>query len=84
MDNILIFNVDGRIHPVHGNLVRVKVFDDFMLFSPVMSFNFLFFDVLKPDEIGFISETSKDDLITTQMNDWIWEDVDDFGKYFPD
>ncbi len=45
MDDIFIFDADGRVHPVHRDLVRIKVFDDFVLFSPVMSFNFLFLDV---------------------------------------
>ena len=49
-----------------------------------MSFDFLFLDVFESDKFSFIGKASKNNLITAQMNDWVWEDVDDLSEYFFD
>ena len=84
MDNVALFNINLTIHPVHRSLFRVEFLYDFVLFSAVLSFNFMVLDLLQLDEVSSVLKASQLDFITTQMNDGIWEDVNNFCEDLSD
>ena len=45
-----------------------------------MSFNLMLCDLLQLDEFRFIIQTGKYDFIATQMNDRVWEYVNDLSE----
>lgn len=72
------------IHPVHKFLSRVQICQNLMLLAPVVAFNLLLPDPLLCQELGLISQTSQDNLISSEMNDWVRENVEDLSEYFFD
>ncbi len=80
MNDVAIFDFDLAVHPVHWSLFGIKFLDDLVLFSAVLSFDFIILDLLKLDEFCFVFQASQLDFIASQMDDGIWEDVDDFCK----
>lgn len=54
-----------------------------MLFSSVMSLNLVLFYVFQSYEICPILEACQLNFISSQMNHWIWENIDDLCEYLP-
>lgn len=52
-----------------------------MLLSTIMTFNLMLGYFFQLNEFGFIIQTGKNDFITTQMNDRIWEYINDLSEY---
>lgn len=81
MDDIACLDINLRVHPVHWGLFGIKFFDNFMLFSSIVSFNVLLLDIFLFDKLCLVLKTCQNNFIPTQMNNWIGEDVNYFGKH---
>jgi len=53
-----------------------------MLFASVMSLNFSFTNLFQFHELGFVLKACQNYLISTEVNDWIREDVNDLSEDF--
>jgi hypothetical protein len=85
MNNIsfLDFNII-EVHPVHELFVWIQLFQHFMLFSTIMKLHFKLLDFFLFDEFSFVLEASQNDLVSTQVNNRIRENVENFSEYFLD
>lgn len=84
VNNVAFFDLNLTVHPVHGCLFGVKVLNDLVLFSSVVSFNLMFLDFLQFDKVSSVFETSQHDFITSQVNDWVRENINNLSKDFFD
>lgn len=84
MHNIAFFNLDLPIHPVHRCFFGIEIFNDFVLFSPIMSLNLVLLDFLQFYKLGPVFETCKHHFIASQVNDRVREDINNLSKYFFD
>jgi hypothetical protein len=84
MDNIALFYFDLAVHPIHWRLFRVELLNDLVLFSAVLPFDFMVLDLLQFNKVCSVFQTSQLHFITSQVNDWIGEDVNDFCEDLSD
>ena len=75
MNNISFFDFNHTIHPIHWCFWWIQLFDYFMLFSSIVSFNLVLLYVFQSYKICSILEACQLNLIPSQMNDRIWENI---------
>jgi hypothetical protein len=85
VDDVSLFDVDPAVHPVHGNFIDIEFFEDLVLFSSIVPLDLsLTCKTLLFDELGLVLETTQDYLITSTVDNRVWEDIHNLGKNFLD